>query len=263
MDNIACPLCSSESYNVGYTNLLDGRERQLASKPEGMQVVKCSDCSLLYFNPLDSDNDRRYYYNEAYFVSLNEREQIGYPNYLDKKHIKSKEMWSKEPLLRWFKSHHSNPGSILDTGCATGSLMKAMLDEKWKCLGIDISEFIIDNARLLYPKTNFICADASAITYPIGKFDCILLWDSIEHFRNIHALMNLVYKSMNDKSIGVIQTPDGEYAEDDWYYWSPHQHVCIFTLDTLKQLLELHGLVIIEEMISPEPDELIVIFGRK
>ncbi len=262
MDNIKCPLCSSDSYDVKYTNLLDGREQQLTDKPEGMQVVKCSSCSLLYFNPLESGEVRRDYFNEGYFVSKNEQEQRGYPNYTEKKHVIAKEMWSKEPLIRWFKTYH-NPISILDIGCATGSLMKAMLDDKWKCVGIDISEFIINKARLLYPKMKFICNDASLINYPIGKFDCVLLWDSIEHFRNIHAVMELVVKSTTNDMMGIVQTPNGEYAEDDWYYWSPHQHVCIFTMDTLGQLLESHGFEIIEEMISPEPDELIVIFRKR
>lgn len=70
---------------------------------------------------------------------------------------------------------------VLDVGCGTGSTTRAaarLLDANGHCVGIDISEQMIDAARMLSEQDNssvsFVCADAQTHQFDAGSFDLII-----------------------------------------------------------------------------------------
>ena len=263
--NITCPVCDNDGFEIKHTGLLDGKEKQLTPPPKGMQVVKCQECGLLYFNPIEDEFTRQAYYSKSYFVAPSEETQIGYPNYISGEQSKTKEAWGKDPILRWFNEEHgnNNPKSIIDVGCAIGAMLLPMIQAGWRCVGQDIARWAVEWGKDKY-ESDLRCGYLHNIDFSADEqFNCVLLWDVMEHERFPVKLLEKLNGITTDDMIGIIQTPDGTYAEDGWYYFSPHQHACTYTLDTLGMLLEKTGFEIYEEKVSPEPDEMIVLFRKK
>ena len=88
---------------------------------------------------------------------------------------------------------------VLDVGCGTGSTTRAvarLLGAKGHSVGIDISEQMIDAARMLAEQdrspATFVCADAQTHRFEPGSFDLILsrfgtmfFADPVEAFANL------------------------------------------------------------------------------
>jgi SAM-dependent methyltransferase len=88
---------------------------------------------------------------------------------------------------------------VLDVGCGTGSTTRAvasLLGARGQSVGIDISEQMIDAARMLAEQdreaATFICADAQSHRFDPGSFDLIMsrfgtmfFTDPVEAFANL------------------------------------------------------------------------------
>ena len=62
--------------------------------------------------------------------------------------------------------------SILDVGCGTGHLTKAVAESGAHVVGIDSSPSMIETARITYPDLEFLVADARNFSFPI-PFDAV------------------------------------------------------------------------------------------
>jgi 2-polyprenyl-3-methyl-5-hydroxy-6-metoxy-1,4-benzoquinol methylase len=265
-----CIVCNSEENIVFDTNQLDGYECNLYPTPKGMDVLRCANCGLFFFDPSPTRKQLRSYHGKQYFVCHNPLKQTGYPNYIDTEHLRVKEEWGQR-LLNWFMSFDGSkvlPKRILDIGCATGTMLNGMRKcSKIQAVGVDISEWAIEWGRSHYKNIELHCGrlpechiEGPTPTPPRrGQFDYVLFWDSIEHDDNIHEVLECVSRLMKPGGLMIIQTPDGTMAKRDWYYWSPHQHVCIFNEYNLGMLLKQHGFEIIKKRLSSEPDEIVLL----
>jgi SAM-dependent methyltransferase len=88
---------------------------------------------------------------------------------------------------------------VLDVGCGTGSTTRAvarLLGAKSDCVGVDISEQMIDTARTLAEQervpARFICADAQTHTFEPASFDMIMSRFGVMFFADpVRAFANL------------------------------------------------------------------------
>src|SRR5919199_514511 len=65
------------------------------------------------------------------------------------------------------------PGErILDLGCGTGQLTKAIADAGARVVGIDSSRGMVEAARAQYPDLEFVEADARSFSFP-RAFDAV------------------------------------------------------------------------------------------
>jgi GT2 family glycosyltransferase/SAM-dependent methyltransferase len=72
------------------------------------------------------------------------------------------------------------PTSVLETGCGTGYLLKALRERGVEAWGIDVSENAIQNAL---PESKPFCQVASILeTFPHPRYDLIICIDTIEYF---------------------------------------------------------------------------------
>jgi ubiquinone/menaquinone biosynthesis C-methylase UbiE len=93
----------------------------------------------------------------------------------------------------------SGARKVLDVGCGTGSTARAvsrLLGNAGRCLGNDISEQMIDAARMLAERegasASFVCADAQTHAFEPAAFDMIMsrfgvmfFDDSVQAFENL------------------------------------------------------------------------------
>jgi len=73
-----------------------------------------------------------------------------------------------------------NTGELtcLDIGCGHGILGRRFK----KYVGIDISDYVIDENKKRYPELEFYALDAKNISSKLGEFDIVIAIDTFEHF---------------------------------------------------------------------------------
>ncbi len=94
-------------------------------------------------------------------------------------------------------AHHGKPACILDIGTGPGHLLLAIrkILPEAKLIGVDISPSMVAQARRnletcsLYPRIEVRIADANALPFAEGTFDCVVSTGSLHHWKDpIHAL---------------------------------------------------------------------------
>ena len=141
-----------------------------------------------------------------------------------------KEGHDKLNLLADFMSKIPLGGQVLDAGCGNGAYSR-YLSDKFKVIGVDISEKQIELARQNAPKAQFICKDMTEITFPDEFFDGILSYYSIIHVpRDEHFdLIISFYRMLKVKGVVLLTFDlfdDPESYNPDFFnkrvmmYWS-------------------------------------------
>lgn len=101
---------------------------------------------------------------------------------------------------------------VLDVGCGTGSTTRGIArlrDTKRECIGIDISEQMIDTARMLAEQerapAQFICADAQTHAFEPASFDMIMSRFGVMFFADpVRAFANLRAGASEDATLCCI-----------------------------------------------------------
>jgi len=196
----------------------------------------------------------------------------GYPDYLEPEHLQAKVSWGRR-LMQWFLRYAQGRSlkTVLEIGCATGHMMKGFFDMGGFSygVGIDVSPLIIEHGKQLLK--NYIdnkkldLFTGECWEYNAGvKFDCIIMWDSFEHIQYPEKALGWVKDNTSSEALMIIHTPDAELAGDaDWYLWSPKQHCFFYSKETADIFLSKFGFQRIAEKISPEPDEMVLIYKKK
>lgn len=97
------------------------------------------------------------------------------------------------------------PGrDLCEVGCGTGSFLKHALMRGWSVTGIDAS--VENSAALKKSGVDSICADIFSLDPP-RLYDCLVLWDVIEHPQNTVALLKVCRKWIKPGGILLVATP--------------------------------------------------------
>ena len=106
------------------------------------------------------------------------------------------------PLMDW-----QSDQSILDVACGTGSLLAAMNTRKQiRGFGIDISERMIELAKMRNPGMEFHVAGCEKLPYPDASMDAITVCAAYHHFSDVGAFAKEAWRVL--KPGGVIYLAD-------------------------------------------------------
>ncbi len=247
-----CALCESESIRPLY-ELSD------------LSIWKCSQCALV-FNAisLEPGFDTSTQYSSAYYEERRD--------YYDETKAASK---AREETIDSFRfglelleKHKPSRGRLVDVGCGYGSFLLLAKQSGWQACGVDISEHA---ASVASEKSGaeVIAGTLEGAGFGDATFDAVAFNDSLEHFAdpdtqleqvsrilkpdgalflntpNQDSLLRVVADAIYRLSLGKITYPVRKlYHEFHLYYYSE---------DTLRRLLDKHGLEIIELMRKPIP----------
>jgi trans-aconitate 2-methyltransferase len=103
---------------------------------------------------------------------------------------------------------HIVPKLILDVGCGPGNSSEALL-QRWphaKLTGIDNSFNMIEKAKISYPNSTWIFADAVKYTTDL-KYDIVFSNAAIQWIPNHENLFKKLYNLTNDGGVLAIQVP--------------------------------------------------------
>lgn len=265
-----CLNCGADQLSIYVSNLLDGAEKQ-TNKTIGISIYRCDACGLFNYIPRPTIDELRAYHDATYFICEDPTKQTSYSNYVDPDHHYVKQTWGRW-IITWFyrfdKQRDLPAKKIIDVGGATGFMLEGMKTfdriDVVAAICVDISEWATRWGRENVPGIDFRCGRLPAVDLSdVAPIDYFCFWDSLNHDPDPNEVLQTAYKLMRPGGVMIIHTIDGNLAKPDWYYWSPHQHTCIFPKETLLDTLRKCGFSPNKERLSSEPDELILIATKE
>lgn len=244
-----CPICNKKVFRV----LRERNERLLlqASRSKSVfaasghvklfdQLVECQICKHVMTNPRLNSKD-------LVFEYTNSDEDTHFLQ--DRFRIKTFSRALKKILKAIDINQNANTINLLDIGCASGAFLSAATKmTNWKIEGIEPSKSMVAFGKREYD-VNINQGVFVFESYSDRKFDVISLWDVLEHINEPNLLLNDISKVLSSNGHIIINVPnlDSIVARFMGYLWPFYLavHIHYFKNQTIKKLLEIHGLKIV------------------
>lgn len=228
-----CNICDNNKAKIIYEKRGVAREQYFItdnSYGDHSRIVKCSDCNLTYCSL--TDNNKKLVGRYTNFED---------PNY-EKERIARK--MTHERVFKKIKDLHSNPGKLLDIGCATGTLLEATENHGWKGFGIEPSTWASKIGREKY-KLDIFQGTLETAKFRDKHFDAVTCLDVIEHISSPKKLLAGIHRILKKDGVLCIVTPDiGSFISrilgENWWHIRP-DHIYYFTKESLSLLLLSQG----------------------
>jgi 2-polyprenyl-3-methyl-5-hydroxy-6-metoxy-1,4-benzoquinol methylase len=229
---VACNVCGSS-------------EQQPFCPENGLSLVQCTDCGLVYVSPRPDSNELYALYGETYFHN-GESGVVGYTNYLkDEANIRKTFAGRLQRLERFVK-----PGRLLDVGCAAGFFLDEAHKRGWQVEGMDVSSFAVEYARNRFGY-DVEHGSLTDLEYPAGAYDVVSLWDVIEHVPDPMAYVRKAASLLRPGGVLALATPDvgslpARMTGPRWVgYKLSEEHVYYFSTRMLTRMLNEAGMEVV------------------
>lgn len=208
-------------------NVCGAKVSSLLVSKDDLDVYVCGSCRLAFTHPQPELLAEQY--DNSYFDLYRRRRQF---------RLKRAETRLKQIELIM------DPGRLLDIGCSLGYFIEAANARGWAASGVEISPYAAEEARSqgLDVRTGTI-EDAA---FPDASFDCVTMWDVLEHVPDPTVHMLEVRRILADGGLVVIGTPDlghfmFRFKRERWRHLKPAEHVFYFCRQSIRRLLEKTG----------------------
>ncbi|MBZ0291342.1 MAG: class I SAM-dependent methyltransferase [Anaerolineae bacterium] len=231
--HVPCNLCGSDA-------------REPFCPENGLGLVQCQQCGLVYVSPRPDAKELYALYGETYFHN-NESGVVGYSNYIKDEGNIRKTSNRRLTLLERF----IQPGRLLDVGCAVGFFIDEAHKRGWQVEGLDVSSFAVEYARDHFG----VDAQNGSLTeldYEPGAYDMVTMWDVIEHVPDPKAYIERAAQLLRPGGIVALATPDvdslpARLTGKRWVgYKLSEEHIYYFSIKTLSQMLEAAGFEVVD-----------------
>jgi len=242
--DIKCPLCDGINYKILYKSTLvkndfspnalaEHFKNSLSDYSKHGQIVKCSNCFVVYVNPVENLNTYLKAYQDVVDNEYLETEK--FRKILSQKHLTYLQKYKKR-------------GLILDVGCFAGFFLELAQSNKWNIYGIEPSNWAGSYAKKRGIKV--LGKTVQNTNLDSYKFDAITMWDVIEHLSDPSKTIKKLSKSLKKNGIIAIGTPNVEslmfkILRGNHPYFI-RMHLILFSPKTLTHLLESNGFEILE-----------------
>ena len=139
----------------------------------------------------------------------------------------------------------------LDFGCGIGDFV-TFSENPYKFKGVDYSDDAIDKAMRTYNKSDCKFYKYSEFFRDNNKdiFDCITIWDVIEHLEDPIKTLQLLSHKLKDGGYLFISTPDigslfSRISGKFWPFMTPPEHLSFFTDRSFRKMAEITGFEIV------------------
>lgn len=226
---------------------LCGSDEQRPFCPEnGLGLVQCVHCGLVYVSPRPEPHELYALYGETYFHN-DESGVVGYTNYLkDEANIRQTFAGRLKHLGRFIQ-----PGQALDVGCAAGFFLDEAHKQGWLVQGLDVSNFAVEYVKQRFGY-DIRQGSLTEVDFPAEHYDLITMWDVIEHVPDPKAYIERAAALLKSGGLFALATPDvdslpARLTGKRWVgYKLSEEHVYYFSIRTLSQMLEAAGFEVLD-----------------
>ncbi len=229
-----CPICCSKS--EGAKVVLDTTET-ITGAVVRSTLVECAKCSHVFLNPQPTWEELKSFYSENYtcYSTSTQGET------LSEKQVKDALVTPKEishvPVIPG--------GRLLDIGCGTGELIRAMTAVGVEAEGVEPIHLAAETARRLGRRV--FCGTLEDAQYPDDWFDAISMIHVLEHVPEPGRLLQLCLRILKPRGSITIAVPnfDSSVFRLVRNYWVGLQlptHLHHFRTHSLKHLVVGSGL---------------------
>jgi 2-polyprenyl-3-methyl-5-hydroxy-6-metoxy-1,4-benzoquinol methylase len=213
-----CPVCESAAF------------REVLIK-ENLRLVRCTNCSMVYTNPIDEGWATGLYYDNLavpFYLSPNKVES----DYAPVRFARELEIFRRFCKL----------GSVLDVGCSTGAFLfqlKSKFPGDYNVLGVDVAGPALEYAA----QKGVPVLRESFLTRNFGqqRFSAVTFWAVMEHLANPRQFLFKAASILESDGFLFLLVPNFRSLAtrllDGKYRYIFPQHVNYFTLSTLKQFV--------------------------
>lgn len=228
MNIVICPICKQITQKIAYKKITP-REN----------LAKCAVCDIYFVWP-KANLPGHEIYNENYYNAWAIKE-LGSDGLLNMKKATFNRLFDAAKI--------SQPGSsILDIGCAMGSLLEAAKEKGFDPYGIEISQYSADIARQKIGHDRIWVGDITKMELPDKKFDVITAVDVIEHTYEVDLFLNTCKRLLKENGHLVLITPVMDSFSRKlfgrfWHHFNKH-HVLFFSRKSIINLLNEYGFTV-------------------
>jgi SAM-dependent methyltransferase len=208
---------------------------------DGHDVVRCDSCALLFRRDLPAKAEVLEIYRDSYFRGEEHGDATSYADYL--RDAPEHRLTARRRLARLGPAPAG--GRLLDIGCAAGFFMDEARQQGWDARGIDVSAEMTAWGRehLHLDIATGLVQDA---TYPPGSFECVTMWDYIEHSIDPAADFAKAASVLAPGGRLLLSTGDSaslvaRCSGSRWHLLTPEHHNFFFTPETLSDYLRRNG----------------------
>ena len=231
----ACPLCGKSEFAQRFYSADKHHNTSIMSR-----VVECKGCTLVFLNPMPSEQQSKALYPESY---LPHQAYKSAPNRL-------KMLLSKLSLPNPnYEPQFSRPGRVLDIGCGSGGFLSQAKSRGWETFGVELNPSAAasgQNAGL-----DIFAGSLREAAFKDHFFDYIRLSHSLEHMVNPNETLAGIRRIIKREGKLFISVPNiaglaprvfGEY----WWNLALPVHIFHYSPKTLSLLLENNGFDVIK-----------------
>lgn len=150
--------------------------------------------------------DPRRYYDEAYFRRW---------NYADRPLGRFSMYWFARRYYAALVRRHAPPGGperrLLELGSGLGHLL-ALLQDEFRCAGIDLIPSAVDHARRQAPRATVLVGDATDLTsVPADSLAVVVALHLVEHLPDPRRSLGDVFERLEPGGLLLFATPHPDY----------------------------------------------------
>lgn len=229
LEKINCDLCGADNTDL----LFQGRDR-LYGLPGMFPVVICRECRLVYVNPRPGA------------AALADHYPVTYKPYLHKPGFVGR----IKAILRRVEARRIRRAlpagaQLLEVGCAAGDLLLPLRELGLKVAGVELSPYAAGIAREQHglevqTGTIFDCVFAER------TFDAVVMRHVVEHFPSPRMALERAATLLKEGGVLFITTPNFDSVDRKmfgkyWYAFDTPRHLYVFSLRTVRKMLEDTG----------------------
>jgi len=220
---VTCPICK-------------GQQLRRHWKLGQFQFLRCSDCLCVFSEQHLDQSYWNQYYNNGYHRA---RGHGGSDSGVERAKRATFRKFYRLPALP------SPPARLLEVGCGTGDAIQVAHEMGFECVGVDISNEAIADAKRRFPDLAFYAGKIEQLPFSSGFFDVIALFDAIEHFIDAHSLADALTGLLAPNGRILIVTPNMESLSAKilgprWFH-AFSEHVLLYCPKSLAHLLKPRG----------------------
>ena len=216
------------------------KEKTIYLEKNEFQIKECKTCRHRFAEIHEATTHIQNIYSDDYFQAGKQ----GYPNYLDEKDIliKSGKKYAK------IVSKYSNPGRVMDVGCAAGFILKGFEQSGWECYGLEPNDTMATFGR---NQLNLNIKTGNLESFHTEhQFDLITMIQVIGHFIDVDVALKNVSNLLLGKGLVLLESWDmnsflARLMGKHWHEYSPPSVINWFSDETLAQVFNQYGFELI------------------